>query len=215
MKGFKGNHNVLFNEIDGPQHILTDLHVQGASNHKDCNPVSSKYQGPVLKCRFKVDSGAAGNIIPYNMFQELYLNMPRSALQNSINKTTHLVAYNKEEIRQLGTCILKVNYGGKTFACEFFVVSSKFKPIIGLDASRNLGLLTVNCPIYQSWTKDATTDAVSSTDCPDANIPERISKEWIINHPKYQHLFKGLGRFKCDLVQIKLTCNAVPVQKPP
>ena len=215
LKGFKGNHNVLFDEIDGPQHILTDLRVQGASNHKDCNPVSSKYQGPVLKCRFKVDSGAAGNIIPYNMFQELYPNMPKSALKKSIKKTTHLVACNKEEIKQLGTCILKVNYGGKTLACEFFVVSSKFKPIIGLDASCNLGLLTVNCPIYKSWTKDATIDAVSSTDCADANIPERISKEWTINHPKYQHLFKGIGRFKCDPVQIKLTHNAVPVQKPP
>ena len=109
----------------------------------------------------------------------------------------------------------KVNYGGKTLACEFFVVSSKFKPIIGLDASRNLGFLTVNCPIYQSCTKDATIDAVSSTDCADANIPERISKEWIINHPKYKHLFKGMGRFKCDPVQIKITRNAVPVQKPP
>ena len=82
LKSFKGNQNVLFNEINGPQCILTDLHVQGPSNHKDCNPVSSKYQGPVLKCRFKVDSGAAGNIIPYNIFQELYPNMPKSALKN-------------------------------------------------------------------------------------------------------------------------------------
>ena len=50
VKGFKGNSNVLFDEIDGPnQRILTDLRVQGASNLKDCNPVSSKYQGPVLK----------------------------------------------------------------------------------------------------------------------------------------------------------------------
>ena len=58
VKGFKGNSNVLFDETDGPnQRILTDLLVQGASNLKDCNPVSSKYQGPVLKCRFKVDSG--------------------------------------------------------------------------------------------------------------------------------------------------------------
>ena len=147
VKGFKGNSNVLFDEIDGPnQRILTDLHVQGASNLKDCNPVSSKYQGPVLKCRFKVHSGAAGTIIPYNVFQELFPGMPKSALKNSINHRTHLVAYNKEEIKQLGTCILKVNYGGKTLTCKFFVVSSKFKPIIGLDTSRNLGLLTINCP---------------------------------------------------------------------
>ena len=72
VKGFKGNSSVLFDEIDGPnQRILTDLCVQGASNLKDCNPVSRKYQGPVLKCRFKVDSDAAGNIKPENVFQEL------------------------------------------------------------------------------------------------------------------------------------------------
>ena len=155
VKGFKGNSNVLFDVIDGlNQRILTDLHIQGASNLKDCNPVSSKYQGPVLMCTFKVDSGAAGNIIPYNVFQELYPGIPKSALKNSINHRIHLVAYNKEEIKQLGTCILKVNYGGKILTCEFFMVSSKFKPIIGLDTSCNLGLLTINCPMYHSWTRD-------------------------------------------------------------
>ena len=176
----------------------------------------------MLKCRFKVDSGAAGNIIPYNMFQELYPGMPKSALKNSINHRTCLVAYNKEEIKQLGTCILKVNYGGKTLTCNFFVVSSKFKPIIGLDASRNLGLLTINCPIHHSWTRDTRNtpidilsysfDAISGAD---ADIPEKISKEWIVNNPKYKHLFQGIGRFKCDPVQIKIACYAIPVQKPP
>ena len=155
VKGFKGNSNVLFDVIDGPnQRILTDLHIQGVSHLKDCNPISSKYQVPVLKCRFKVDSGAAGNIIPYNVFEDLYPGIPKSALKNSINHRIHLVAYNQEEIKQLGTCILKVNYGSKTLTCEFFMVSSKFKPIIGLDTSCNLGLLTINCSMYHSWTRD-------------------------------------------------------------
>ena len=36
VKGFKGNSNVLFDEINGPnQRILTDLHIQGASHAKD------------------------------------------------------------------------------------------------------------------------------------------------------------------------------------
>ena len=43
----------------------------------------------------------------------------------------------------------------------------------------------------------------------------RQSPDWIVNNPKYKHLFQGIGRFKCDLVQIKLTQNATPVQKPP
>ena len=222
VKGFKGNSNVLFDEIDGPnQRILTDLHIQGASNLKDCYPVSSKYQGPVLKCRFKVDSGAAGNIIPYNVFKELYPGMPKSVLKN-FNHRTHLVAYNKEEIKQLGTCILKVNYGGETLTCELFVVSSKFKPIIGLESSHNLRLLTINCPIYHSWTRDTRNTSIdtlsSSFDTisdEDANIPEKVSKDWIVNNPKCKHLFQGIGRFEYDPVQIKIVCYAIPVQKPP
>ena len=206
VKGFKGNSNVLFDEIDGPnQRILTDLHIQGASHAKDLTDVSSKHQGPVLKCQFKVDSGAAGNLLPYNVFQELYPNMLKSALKNSINKNTHLVAYNKEEIKQLGICVLKVNYGGKTLPQEFFMVSSRFKPIVVLDAPPRLRLLTVNCPVYQSWTRNNPIDSISGAD---ADIPKMISKDWIVNNPKYKHLFQGIGRFKCDPVQIKLTQNA-------
>ena len=39
-KGYKGNCNVLFDEINEPECILTDLCIQGAYNPKDCNPVS-------------------------------------------------------------------------------------------------------------------------------------------------------------------------------
>ena len=167
----------MFDEINGPnQRILTDLCLQGASNLKDWNPVSTKHQEPVLKCRFKVDSGVDGNIIPYNVFQELQPGMPKSILKNSINRRMHLVAYNKEEIKQLGTCVLKMNYGGKTLPREFFVVSSKFKSIIGLNASCNLGLLSINCPTYQSWTRDASINAISGTDAK-ADVPEKITKE--------------------------------------
>ena len=100
--------------------------------------------------------------------------MPKSALKNSINKNTCLVAYNKEEIKQLGTCVLKVNYGGKTLPQEFFRVGSRFKPIVGLDASHRLGLLTVNCPVYQSWTRNNSIDSISGAD---ADIPKTISKD--------------------------------------
>ena len=177
VKGFKGNSNVLFDEINDPnQRILTDLHIQGASHAKDLTDVSNKHQGPVLKCQFKINSGAAGNLLPYNVFQELYPDMPKNALKNSINKNTRLVAYNKEEIKQLGTYVLKVNYGSKTLPQEFFVVGSSFKPIICPDASRRLGLLTVNCPVYLSWTRNTPIDSISGAD---ADIPEAISKDWI------------------------------------
>ena len=75
------------------------------------------------------------------------------------------------------------------------MVSSKFKPIIGLDASHNLGLLTINCPIYHSRTRNtrntpidtlsSSFDAISGAD---TDIFEKISKDWIVNNPKYKHL---------------------------
>ena len=76
--------------------------------------------------------------------------------------------------------MLKVNYGGKTLPQEFFVVGSGFKPIVGLDASHRLGLLTVNCPVYQSWTRNTHIDSISRVD---TDIPKMISKDWIVNNP--------------------------------
>ena len=133
-KDLKVTLNILFDEINGLERILTDLCIQGSSNPRDCKPVSTKYQGPVLKCRFQVDSGAAGNLLPYNAFRELFPGMPNSITKNSIDHRVCLVAYNKEEIKQYGSCMLKVNYSGSNMVLPFYVVSSKFKPIIGLDA---------------------------------------------------------------------------------
>ena len=101
-----------------------DLCIQGAYNQKDTNPVSNKYKGPVLKCRFKVDSGAYGNLLPYNVYHELFSGMPDRVTKSSIDYTVHLVAYNKKEIKQYGCCMLKVNYSGKTMLLPFYIVNS-------------------------------------------------------------------------------------------
>ena len=91
--------------------------------------------------------------------------MLNSNTKNSIDHRVCLVANNKKEIKQYGNCMLKVNYSGKTMLLLFYVVSSKFKPIIHLDASCRLGVLTINCPVHQSWTTSSPTnitfDAVS------------------------------------------------------
>ena len=266
LKGFRGNSNVLFDETGGPEQILTDLRIQSASDCKDCKPVRTQYQGPVMTCRFKVDSGAAGNLLPYNVYTELFREMSCSVLKNFINHNVCLVAYNKEEVKQYGWDTLKVNYSSKTMFLPFYVVSSKFKPIIGLDATCKLGLLTIHFPIHQSWTSNGSSstsfDAVSGDDtknnihkknispkkniqkysniskhpkiniwkysdtseCPKINIQEysnipqgnvTLMKDWIVNHPKYTHLFKDIGAFKCDPVHITLSKDTVPVQKPP
>ena len=187
LKGFRGNGNVLVDEIDGPECILTDLHIQGASDPKDCKPVSTQYQGSVMRCRFKVYSGAAGNILHYNVYKELSPGMSDSILKNSINHNVCLVAYNKENVKQYGCHILKVNYSGKTMLLPFYIVSSKFEPIIGLDASHKLGLVTIHCPIHQFWTSNGSTntsfDAVSGDNI--QNIHEKY-----LSKGKYSEIFK-------------------------
>ena len=78
-----------------------------------------------------------------------------------------------------------------------------------------LGLPTINYPMYHSWTSngnasfdrlsssfDAMSGAHKSTD-----IPKKICKD--------KHLLQAIGRFKCDPVSIRLAHNTVPVQKPP
>ena len=138
--------------------MLTDLQIQRASNQQDNNPMSTQYKGPVLNCRFKVDSGAYGNLLPYNIYCTLYPGIPMNMTRKSIDYSVCLVAYNKEEIKQYSCCMLKVYYRNKTMVLPFYIVNSKF---IGLDASSKLGMLTISCPIHQSWTSQSPLTALS------------------------------------------------------
>ena len=58
--------NIMFNEISSTpslKRVLTDVHIKaiGQSNSS------------WLKCRFKIDSGACGNLMPLSMFKSFYL----------------------------------------------------------------------------------------------------------------------------------------------
>ena len=149
----KGNHNVMFDEIELSQ-VLVDLNVQAAL-HKDenCTPVSGNGR-PLHKFRFKLDSGAHGYLIPKSVFQKLYPGLPYSQLRKSIDKWVTLVAYNKQEIKQLGQCCVNVcnSSTGKSKTCKFFVVEDKCNPIIRLNDSIDLQLLSVNVPFTDKWT---------------------------------------------------------------
>ena len=96
----KDSHNVMFDEIELSQ-VLVDLNVQAAL-HKDenCTPVSGNGI-PLHKFRFKLNSGAHGNLILKSLFQKLYPGLPYSELRKSIDKWVKLVAYNKQEIKQV------------------------------------------------------------------------------------------------------------------
>ena len=47
-----------------------------------------------------------------------------------------------------------------------------------------------------------------------SDIPETLTREWIINHEKYKHLFQGIGCFKCSPISIEMQEGSTPIRKP-
>ena len=215
----------MFDEISSTpllHRVLTDVHIK-ATDQSSC-----------LRYRFKIDSGACGNLIPLSMFKSLYNQLTSST---SVNSAVCLLDYNKKEIKQLGTCNVSVRFRSVVKHVHFYVVPDKLRPIIGVS---------VHCPIYNDWqsNSDLNTGKVNSTFTlgtlakPDLNIDfvnsnsssanhtgkvnvnstftlGTLTKQTIINHPKYAHLFSGISHFKCKPVHITMKQNSMPVQKPP
>ena len=97
----KGSKNVMFDEIELSR-VLVDLKVQAVLNpNENCTPVPNTGR-PLHKLRFKLDSGAHENLIPISMCKSLFPGLPHDVLRKSIDKRVMLVAYNKQEIKQLG-----------------------------------------------------------------------------------------------------------------
>ena len=119
--------------------------------------------------------------------------------------------------------------------CKFYVVDSKFNPIIGVDSACHLGLLKFTEPVFENWTdttpiklSELNIDAVQKTSnnlSPDkslshdkfsnvSDIPEALTRKWIINHEKYKHLFQGIGHFKCSPISIEMQEGSTRIRRP-
>ena len=258
--------NVMFDEISRTlalQRVLTDVHVKAIGNK----------QSNWLKCRFKIDSGAFGNLMPLNMFKLLYNRLPSSI---SVNSAVGLFDYNKKEIKQLGTCYVCIRFRSAVKQVHFYVIPDRLKPIIGVSDALALGLTLFHCLIYNDWQSDSHIDSVLSnnhvsgtsngtsvgtgtgtgngngthngtdtstrgsngmgssthkgTDTLNYNtgninnghgtsmvhtVPGMLTKQSILTHPKYLHLFSGIGRFQCKPVHITVKSHSTPIQKPP
>ena len=106
---------------------------------------------------------------------------------------------------------------GKSKTCKFFVVEDKCNPIIGLNDSIALQLLSVNVPFTDKWTGNVHSKR-SNSRCDGMETEETGQQKGQLTHDyilkKYAKLFKGIGRFWCTPAKIQLKSNAVPVQKP-
>ena len=130
-----------------------------------------------------------------------------------------------KEIRQYGVRYLHVRSKNCVKLCKFYLVDSRINPILGVNSACCLGLLKFTEPVFENWTdtipiksSELNIDAVRKTSkdlSPDkslshdkvsnvSDIPEMFTREWIINHEKYKHLFQGIGHFKCNPISIEM-----------
>ena len=201
--------NVMFDEIaDVPKRnlrMLSDLCAQSRSQ-KDM-------------IRFKLDTSAGGNMLPYDTWKEFFPGQSSTALAKTIDRGVTLQAYNKSEICQLGTCNLKISHNGTTRTCHFFIVPSQYRPILGLNDLMALNLVTFHCPTTTSWSSSRTSTSIDTVTCDSVNwtidIKRPLTLTDIIDNPKYKHLFQGVGKFKIKPVEITLKEGAIPYQSPP
>ena len=143
--------NVMFDEISSTsalQRVLTNIHIKA---------IGTGGQSSWLKCRFKIDSRACGNLMPVGMFKLLYNRLPSSI---SVNGAVHLLDYNKKEIKQLGTCYVCIRFRSTVKHVHFYVIADRLKPIIGVSDALALGLTSFHCPIYNDWQNDSHIDSV-------------------------------------------------------
>ena len=133
----------MFDEISSTpsvQRVLTDVYVK---------PINlGTNQSHWSKHRFKIDSGACGNLMPLSMFKSLYNCLPSST---TVNSAVCLLDYNQQEIKPLGTCHVSVKFSSNVKHVPFYIVSDKLKPILGVGDALSLGLTSFHCPIYEDW----------------------------------------------------------------
>lgn len=93
----------------------------------------------------KIDTGAMSNLLPKQVFKELKgVPLEKSAIR--------LIAFGGSTIDQEGTCRLGVRSRDKFVKATFHVVKSRDPILIGLQTSRELGLVTLNLAIKTDTT---------------------------------------------------------------
>ena len=132
------------------------------------------------------------------MYKSLYSKEPSAS---TINHSLHFLDYNKQEIKQLGTCKVLVRYRSIVKPVHFYVVWNRLKPIISVSDALCLRLTSFHCPVYNNWHNKQDIDLTQSVDSIQNDLKSTVlteptkakmpvlTKESITNHPKYSKLF--------------------------
>ena len=197
--------NIAFNEISSDkklQRLLTDVKISNESG------VSSTV-------RIKLDTGACGNLLPFNIYKKIHPQVSVKDLHNTIDKRVCLEPYNKSEIKQLGTCHLTVGHGKSAKLCHFYIVPDYCRLILGLNDVHSLSLIAIKCDVRDKWSAGSLRPmgSASIVDAVEEQSGSVLSKEQIVNG-RFKTIFSGVEHFPIEPVDIVLSEDNEPVQKP-
>ena len=176
--------NIAFDEISSDrklQCLLTDVKISNES---------SVYS----TVRIKLDTGACGNLLPLNIYRDIHSHVSNKDLHKTIDKRVCLEAYNKPEIKQLGTCHLTVGHGKSAKSCHFYIVPDYCRPILGLNDFHSLSFIMIKCDVTDKWSANSLRPmgSASIVDAVEEQSGSVLSKEYIVNG-RFKEIFSGWG----------------------
>lgn len=131
----KSVHAVDDDDDDASQHASLFVGAVHAETHSQTDEWTVELQLDRKSVKFKLDTGAQANVIPYSLVQ-------RQGKKHMIKPTNvKLSTYTGNKIAVKGKCNWKVKYKKKSFVLEFIVVKSEAKPILGIQTCEEMGLI--------------------------------------------------------------------------
>jgi len=139
--------------------------------------------------RGKVDTGAAGNILPARVFQQLFPKQTKNGIPLGTKPSrSTLTDYNGHVIEQYGTITMPCKYETGWHNETFFIANVNGPVIFGLQTCTRLGLVKMQCEI-------TTTKEINNLETLKQLYPEQ---------------FQGIGKFKRQY-KLNVIENAKPV----
>ena len=90
--------------------FYNDIHFNSVNSRMHTTLHCTTPDGRSSDQTFKVYTGADGNLKPISMFSKIFLKVSLDTLSQTINKSVTLFAYNDTEIKQFGTCSVKLSF---------------------------------------------------------------------------------------------------------
>ena len=137
------------------------------------------YVGRTTNLKGKVDTGAAGNILPMRTFKQIFPKRISSEGLPLCTKPSHakLTDYNGHQIEQYGTITMSCQYLNSKHEETFYIANVNGPVIFGLPTCTRLGLVQMQCEITTG------------------KAPKKITTLEDLTQ-RYPKQFNGIGNFK-------------------